>query len=291
MQRTNRPDETDASALSAGHAQIAGDFINEAQLELWVEANWYSLYKTRTFTPTTYTASTISFTDANPDTIDDSANGLGDFVAGQQIAVNGSTSNDNAFTIATVAVGSIVLDSTNSLTVEAAGESISLSAVTHPVATDWGRTIDLANITDNLLMIEDGIRALDFVDPDSDRTGTPTHFTQLGAFFRIYPISSGTLFRERYWKIPDTLATSAATSDLPLECENLIMLGAWIKQLDYIHKFDQADRRRVDYRRELERAKIMNEKMTDRMFRMGTGISGRLDPPKFPSNYGVNFRF
>jgi len=88
-----------------------------------------------------YTASTLGFTDANPDTITDSASGLvnAGFIAGMKVLVDGSTSNDTDesdntstgyYTIASVAAGALVLDASDALTVESAGESITLRGQT-----------------------------------------------------------------------------------------------------------------------------------------------------------------
>lgn len=75
---------------------------------------------------TTYTAATIAFVDSNPDTITDSANGLGSFRVGDIVIVSGSGSNDGQYTIATVAAGTLTLKSYDSLVAEAAGASVTL---------------------------------------------------------------------------------------------------------------------------------------------------------------------
>ena len=76
-----------------------------------------------------YDASTIAFVDSNPDTITDSAS---QFVAegfedGQTIGISGSASNDGTYTIASVTAGTITLSSTDELTAEGAGASVSVS--------------------------------------------------------------------------------------------------------------------------------------------------------------------
>ena len=78
----------------------------------------------------TLTGATISFADANPDEIRDSNNGLGIFTAGQHIKVSGSTSNDGTqYEIASVAAGTLVLRAADTLTVEAAGATVTVSTV------------------------------------------------------------------------------------------------------------------------------------------------------------------
>ena len=75
------------------------------------------------------TATTIAFVDSNPDTITDSGNGFitAGFKVGQKITITGSVSNDGVFTIASVTAGVITISGDESLAVEAAGASVTLS--------------------------------------------------------------------------------------------------------------------------------------------------------------------
>ncbi len=76
-----------------------------------------------------YTASTIAFADSNPDTITDSANGFGDFSAGQSLVVSGSGSNDGTYTIDTVTAGTITLKASDTLAGEGEGASVTLTGI------------------------------------------------------------------------------------------------------------------------------------------------------------------
>jgi hypothetical protein len=82
--------------------------------------------KTGTSADARISASTLAFTDNNPDTITDSNSGFVDagFVAGMKIVVSGSTSNNGTYTVDTVAAGTLTLSTDDSLTVEAAGEDV-----------------------------------------------------------------------------------------------------------------------------------------------------------------------
>lgn len=73
-------------------------------------------------------AITISFADTDPDTILDSGGGfiLAGFQDGATIAVTGSTSNDGTYLIDTVTATVITLDSGETLTVEAAGDTVTI---------------------------------------------------------------------------------------------------------------------------------------------------------------------
>lgn len=78
--------------------------------------------RTRDAVPNYKTATTISFDNSN--SILDSGNGLGIFVAGQKVRVRGSTSNDGIFTITNVAAGELTVTETTAT--EAAGASITV---------------------------------------------------------------------------------------------------------------------------------------------------------------------
>lgn len=73
-------------------------------------------------------AITISFADTDPDTILDSGGGfiLAGFQDGATIAVSGSTSNDGTYLIDTVTAGVITLDSGETLSAEAAGDTVTI---------------------------------------------------------------------------------------------------------------------------------------------------------------------
>ena len=77
------------------------------------------------------TDDTISFGDDDPDTIMDSLNRFvdGGFIAGQNITVVDSTSNDGTYLVDTVSASTFVLDAGESLTIEAAGTYLTIGSV------------------------------------------------------------------------------------------------------------------------------------------------------------------
>ena len=270
LRRLTRADVSDVTSLS-GQAQIAADAINEAQNALFAEAvNWYSLYKTRVFTTARIVATTVSFEDANPDTISDSGNALvtSRFEALMEIQVSGSTSNDGVYSIASggAAAGALTLQTTDKLTVEVAGDTVVITATTHPVPGDFGRCIDLANISNNLMMSEGYGRTFDEFDPDEDTVSIPTSFIVQDDNYRFAPIpSAATKIRERYWAIPTALTANGDTSDLPVECENCLIQWAWVEVLSYVNSFDKVDRVEGKFNKMLDIAKIDNDKRFDKM--------------------------
>jgi len=291
LRRLTRADITDVTAAT-GQALIVTDAINEAQKALFSESiNWYSLYNLRTFTTARLAASiTISFADTDPDTILDSANAFvtSGFIAGMEVMVSGSTSNDGVYALATVAAGTLTLQSADALTVEAAGESITITAFTHPVASNFGRCIDLTNIPDNLVLYESYGREMDEYDPNMDDTSSPTDFIVQDDNYRFFPIpAAATKIRDRYWAIPTALAANGDTSDLPVECENCLIQWAWGETLRYLNSFDKADRVELKFNKMLTLARISNDKRLNSMRVMGGDfLNSTLRAPRFPSAYG-----
>lgn len=85
----------------------------------------------------------IAFNDTNPDTITSTTTNFvtAGFVAGDGITVSGSTSNDGTYTIATVAATTITLIAGDTLTTEAAGASVTITAFADRI--DFGAGVNL----------------------------------------------------------------------------------------------------------------------------------------------------
>jgi len=82
----------------------------------------------------TMTETTIAFVNSNPDTLTDSGNAFltNGFVAGQEVTIAGSTSNDGTYKIETAAAGTITLTAGASLTAEVAGDTVTLTSSVEP---------------------------------------------------------------------------------------------------------------------------------------------------------------
>jgi len=93
----------------------------------------------------TYTATSISFNDANPDTIVDANNQFVSegFAIGQHLKVSGAGDNTGSYVIATVTSSTITLESIFELTAASAGSSITLVGVSN--VTQWGITAPSAS--------------------------------------------------------------------------------------------------------------------------------------------------
>jgi hypothetical protein len=303
LKRITQNEITDVTTAS-GQAEIITELINEAQNFLFMEDNWYSLYRTRKFVTVTYSAATIAAASGSPDTFTDSASGFvtAGFQDGQQIRTSGfstNAANNSTWTLAAsggAAAGTLTLQTADTQVVtEALGDTVVVTAITYPVASDWGRTIDIMDMTNNRILIEDDMRSFDEDDPDVDTTNIPSHFTIQGSFYRFHFMPAGTYtMRERYWAVPATLATNTATSDLPIEVENLLILYAQYQINEYLNEFDQADRHRIEFERQLKRAKSANKRKIDKMRifqgrQFIDGIHG-IRSAQLPSTYDRRFR-
>ncbi len=129
-------------------------YINKSWQEMAIIAtffnNSYGSYDTFYFTNpdprlsiATLTKTTISFANTNPDTILDSSNSFvtTGFLAGNKVIVTGSTSNNGTYTLDIVTAGTITLIDANSLTVEPASASITM--------TQTGGTYNVRFFNDN----------------------------------------------------------------------------------------------------------------------------------------------
>lgn len=286
--------EAELSTVSGatGKGKMVGELLNEAQNYLFTLDDWYTLFKTRVFKTVTYTASTIAFSEngASADTITDSDSAFvtQGFTAGMQVYVSGSSSNDGIYVLGTVAAGTLTLQTADDLTTEAAGSSVTIYAVTYPVASDWGRSIDLCDVTNNRFLEEDYSRSFSELDPDNSYIGIPASFCLNGRYYRMYPIADGDYnIRDRYWQLPDTLSSDSDTSDLPIECENAMIHYAWAGMCEYLQKYETADRIKMLAKELISQAMKSNKRMINKMhvFRPSQGLSAGITRPKFPSHY------
>jgi len=162
------------------------------------------------------------------------------------------------------------------------------STATVAVAADFGKCIDLVDTTAQNVLEEDAIRILDIHDRGASSTGTPECFALIGTDYHFYPIpAAANSVRERYWKKPTAMAANGDTSSLPDFCDNLLIYHAWSTILEYLNKFSTADRIRLKFSTEYERAKSANKRLIDKMrvFRTVTGQRS-LRMPRLPNNYG-----
>jgi hypothetical protein len=185
------------------------------------------------------------------------------------------------------------LQDADGLTVEAAGESITITALSYPFASDHGRTLDMVDATNNVFLWEDIVRIYDMSDPELNNPGTLVSFAVQGNTYRFYPVPAGAyLVRERYWRVPATLAANADTSDLPIDAENCLIQYSYMKVLEYLNKFELADRVRVEFERLLRNAKNSNKKKIDKM-RIIAPLNNvspyGIMPTRFPSNYPARY--
>lgn len=201
-----------------------------------------------------YTASTIAFVDSNPDTITDSANGFvtAGFTAGMKLQVYNSSSNDgvNHLTIATVSAGTITLSSSDAVTAEAAGSSISLIGDTFPDHSSY------------LKKVED-IREIELNSLNSTAS-YPTSYALFNdsLYFNVLP-KEADLIQVRYVQIPDEMSTDGTNSDMPDELIPLVRLWAQYLAWGQIpEEFNNMNSAATRFEREIRR-KITTYGMND----------------------------
>jgi hypothetical protein len=106
------------------------------------------------------TSSGIAFVDSDPDTITDTGSGFvaAGFVVGQKITVTGTTSNNTSYTIATVVPGTITLVSTDTVTAEGAGASVTIRDANYGARTSdaRGQSTTWTDGTNNYIVCVDG---------------------------------------------------------------------------------------------------------------------------------------
>jgi len=213
LREINQTVLTDFSSIS-GQAQIALDYINQAQEVLFNEENWYSLYTTRTF-------STVAST-------------------------------------ATVAL-----------------------------ASDFGRGVDLINLTSNMRLEENYIKVMDFKDSGALQEGTPELFALTGTNYEFYPIPNAVYsIRERYWAMPTDLSAVSDTSALPIEAQPALLHYVKASVLGYLNRYELSQFHFARYNVELKRAMKANKRKLDHIdsFR-DTNEMFAFGAPRLPTNY------
>lgn len=93
----------------------------------------------------TVSADDISFTDADPDTIDSAAEDLSVFNAGSYLAVTGDSDNNGTYQIASAVTATITLETVDELSDEVAGDDVVLTSIADYAdlpADFWGLVAD-----------------------------------------------------------------------------------------------------------------------------------------------------
>jgi len=103
---------------------VKGDYIHYQRIPSSAETLQLHYYR-KPYDMLSYTASTISFNGDN-NTIDDSAEGLGDFKVGQVIDSTGTEDNNTAFTVTAATAASLTVS--EAVTTEAAGTEFTLKS-------------------------------------------------------------------------------------------------------------------------------------------------------------------
>lgn len=170
-------------------------------------------------------ASTISFSNTNPDTILDSANGFvtAGFSAGDIITVSGSASNDGSYTVASVTAGTITLADNNSLTAELAGSSIT---ITNQLGGTWAEA--RFNTTGTKTVEIDGIT---YTYTGGETTGTLTGVTPSPSG----SVSNGDVAIQSV-KTNSNQPASGFLNDTIAVLKNQVYVGSNVSRIVYVSK-------------------------------------------------------
>ncbi len=167
------------------------------------------------------TGTTISFADSDPDTIDDSASGFGDFVAGQEVVVLGSTSNDGRYTIASATDAQIVLTSGASFTVEAAGADITIvSYYIYDMPSNFLKLspttyIHITGQNPIGVLTRESLNVIDLDHTDvTTNTNGPSEVFIEESQIGIHPLWTGVLRIRDYYATPTELSADTDTIDI-----------------------------------------------------------------------------
>jgi hypothetical protein len=183
-----------------GMEDLLNLFLQDANEQLWHryemlrQKRWWSISITQgnrhydiPYTGAYLATQDISFTSASPDTIDTAAGDFvaAGFVAGDEIVVSGSDSNDGVYTIAAggVSASTIELTTNLSLTTEAAGDRVVIEEKDFRHLDP--RVITYAGLLDGTIWCDmyPGIDPLLFNITQQSR---PTHY-QIRQYVEVYP--------------------------------------------------------------------------------------------------------
>lgn len=256
-------------------------------------STWSAVYTTGAFIASSDGINWKSFPIINPLPVYKIATNGVDF-----IIATGETVG-SPFSYRTSSVAEITFQPSDRFVTEAPGSTVSLYTLTYPVASDFGRAYHLVDLTNNRIITEDTTRGFSEDDPQMLSFNQPTHFSMQGNFYRLYYPPSGVYtIIDRYWKSPQTLVNDADLYDFPLFCENFLIHYAWMKMLEYLNKFDQADRIRLQIYGDplkkmpgiMQKCISANRVVIDKMLRFHPSRGGRaIEPPRFPSHYGARY--
>ena len=153
---------------------------------------------------------------------------------------------------------------------------------------DFGRGINLTDITNDKPLIEANIQDFDNIDANANSSGQPLYYAIVGSSYALYEIPNGTFtIRDRFWKVPATLSSDSDTSDLPIECEPCIINFALSRIKELLKAPIEATIYERQYAKYLEKAIASNNRKINKISVFRPTHSRHINRlPRLPSNYG-----
>jgi len=161
------------------------------------------------------------------------------------------------------------------------------STATVALASDFGRGIDMVNLTSNVRLEENYIKVMDKKDSGALQTGSPELFAITGTNYEFYPIPAAVeSLRERYWAMPTDLSAVSDTSALPIEAQPALLHYVKAQVMAYLNRYEASQFHFARYGAELKAAQRSNKRKLDRMdaFR-DTNEIHIFGSPRMPTNY------
>ena len=186
------------------------------------------------------TGTGIAFVDSDPDTITDTGGGFvtAGFVAGMPITVSGAGESGNNTTfhnIATVAAGTITLQSAASLTAELAGESVTIRAPCVALPSDYSRGLSLVSSVSqgNRIRIYTSHQKLLRRFPLLDQLGDVGFVSIKGAYLYYQPIpSTAEALTLHYYRDPTAMSASGSSPDgIPSHLHDRLLVNYAAKEI------------------------------------------------------------
>ena len=153
--------------------------------------------------------------------------------------------------------------------------------------SDFGRELDLADTTNNKVLDPVDQQDIDREDPGQLNSGDPWRYSinYPDLFFNRTP--TAVAFRLRYLKRPATLSVEGSTTDLPEQCD--LVLVHWVVWQFESTREDADDHGKAAwmvYLRELDMAKRQDTRRMDRIYAPRSAFPSRLRAVvPYPSTY------
>lgn len=198
------------------------------------------LFRIDSVNTVTITASTIAFVDSDPDTITDSGSGFvtAGFAAGMTIIVSGAGESGNNGTfhnITTVAAGTTTLASSDELTAESLGESVTIKSASVALPSDYNRGLSFVSSVsqDQRLNLYSSFHKLLRKYPLLNEAGDVERVAVRGDYLYYQPIpSTAEALTLHYFRDPTAMSAGGSSPDgIPSHLQERLLVNYAAKEI------------------------------------------------------------